>query len=261
MKSNTKLKIAGVAVIIISVILIVGVVSIFYDAWTYQEPTPNGKTVCIVFDDGYKSQQDALLILNKYNYKATISVITEYALEEYPSYMTIKDLQDLQFSYKHEIASHSINNPDLNHLTEDQLHHQIGDSLIELLANNLYPNIFVYPHGSGANNETVRQIVSNYYDYARGTNPQPLNTQNFDKLNINTYQISDSTTNFEEIVQNQTENEVVVLSYHQFDEYGEYNTSLETFWAQMKYLYQQGFEVKTLESVLLTTAYQENSSA
>jgi len=80
---------------------------------TYQPnpPSPDEKVVCIVFDDGWKSQLDAIPIMEQYNFTATFAIVASYT--NYPAYMNWAEIASVARK-GHDIASHTLTHPYLS---------------------------------------------------------------------------------------------------------------------------------------------------
>ena len=130
-----------------------------------------GKAV-IVFDDGWASVMDAVTIMNKYDMKGNVSVITNSVGAK--NYLTLDNLKTLQNDYGWNMASHSnlhkdavkeyVSNNDLSGLDND-----VNDSLQYLIQNNINsaPNWYIYPDGGV--NGAVKNVIGNYYKFSRAT--------------------------------------------------------------------------------------------
>ena len=156
--------------------------------------TTNNRTVVIVFDDGWLNQYtNALPILQQYNYTASFSIISSYVEGQYPSYMSWRNIAELQAD-NFSIVSHSLSHEHLNELDNYTLFNEIVGSKMLLSAHNIDTNVFVYPYGEGGENSTVRDLVSQTYSIARGTNEAELNLANYDKYDLNAYAITSNIT-------------------------------------------------------------------
>lgn len=71
------------------------------------------KPIVLTFDDGYADNyENALPILKKYKFTATFFIITQFADEKRPGYMTWDQVEDLAINGM-EIGSHTLNHIDL----------------------------------------------------------------------------------------------------------------------------------------------------
>jgi peptidoglycan/xylan/chitin deacetylase (PgdA/CDA1 family) len=219
-------------------------------------PQDGKRVVCIVFDDGWKNQYtNALPILDQYGFKATFAVITGYA-DKYKGYMDWNEIITLA-KEGHDIESHTVNHPVLTKLDADQINYQLKQSQQDLLKYGINAQLFVYPEGEGAGNATVENIVAQYYMVGRGVNPGHLNmSQPFDKYDLPSYTMSNTTTveDFKGYVENANNSTVVTLYYHKIsDEKVSTATSVDNFAAEMHYLHDNGFTVKTMKELFTTT--------
>ncbi len=220
------------------------------------EPTmpPSGqKVVCIVFDDGWKSQLDAVPILQGYGFSATFAVVTSYT--SYPQYMDWKDIRSLA-SEGMDIASHTDTHPDLNHVDNTALYNELSRSQ-QILRSRGYPaNILVYPYGGAADNQTVRDAVAQYYLAARGTVEGKCNVTSCDRYSLQSYDVYHdvSMEDFTGYLNGTGGSVVTILYYHKIsDENEDTAVSPETFQAQMQYLKDNGYTTETLSQLLLKT--------
>lgn len=119
------------------------------DAWENGTELPE-KPVVITFDDGYVDNfKYAFPVLQKYNLKATIFLISDY-LEVYPNYVTWAQAKTMQDSGLINFESHTLNH---SKLTELQSTREVQNQLfgskqaIEFKLNNRVKYI-AYPCGS-----------------------------------------------------------------------------------------------------------------
>jgi hypothetical protein len=120
-------------------------------------------------------------------------------------------------------------------------------------------NILVYPYGAGSDNATVQAVASQYYLAARGTTVGKCNMASFDRYNINAYDVYHAVDmeDFAAYLNGTGGSNVTVLYYHKISASNEETTvSPETFQAQMQYLKDNGYTVKSLSELLLKEAPQ-----
>jgi len=109
--------------------------------------------ISLTFDDGWKSQYDnAVPILNNYQFKATFYIITQYMYTEDSNYMNFGTVINL-FKQGHEIGAHTATHPNL---TINNEFIEISRSLIDLQYFGLPVKSFAYPYGK------YNEIVKNY---------------------------------------------------------------------------------------------------
>lgn len=114
------------------------------------------KQVVLTFDDGYTDNIDeALPILNKYGYKATLFIITEMVgTDRYMNWDQIKTLK----SNNWDLGGHTLNHPNLVSISTDEAKNQI-----QLCKNDIEKNtgakvtFFSYP--AGKFDENVASLV------------------------------------------------------------------------------------------------------
>lgn len=128
------------------------------DAWENGTKLPE-KPVIITFDDGYVDNfNNAFPILQKYNLKATIFLISDY-LGVYPNYVTWDQAKTMQDSGLINLESHTLNHATL---TELQSTREIQNELfgskqaIEFKLNN-HVKYVAYP--CGAYNDEIMRLT------------------------------------------------------------------------------------------------------
>jgi peptidoglycan/xylan/chitin deacetylase (PgdA/CDA1 family) len=127
----------------------------------------NNKVVIINFDDGWKSQFTlAKPILDSFGFKATFFVVCNYVEKGASSRMDWQDISQLQ-NEGYDIESHTMDHKDLTTLSLDQVNYEVGQSKQCLADHGIDSSVFAYPFASGANDPSVVDIVSKYYDMAR----------------------------------------------------------------------------------------------
>ena len=218
--------------------------------------TPDSRIVCLFFDDGYQNQYDVVYpILNKYNFKATFSIITSVigtgtGLYQYMSLDELKDLANNGM----DIGSHSITHAHLLTIPDSQLHDEIFNSKEQLESMGLVINTFVTPFYEW-DDKVLDYIIAANYTCARGGGP--VDNVTFDPYDPNPraryhaapMQISNQTlTKFKSIVNKTGPHAAVCLVYHFVSDDGPSGTSttLDMFKKQMSYLQSANFTVVTL---------------
>lgn len=247
------------------------------------------KIVALTFDDGFKGQfVNAKPILDKYGFKATFFIVCNYVNSDNSTYMTWDEIKTLQ-AEGHDIESHTMNHKDLDKLSAVKLEYEIGNSQLCLREHGINSTIFASPFGSGQNNATVTAIISRYYGMARigysdtmhlnCDDPEEHIVQNSCRtflengsLNyVNRYSIRAFSHNtVEHILHNSmliyhkfvnevnsqatghdgTVQEIPILIYHDLNyNNAESSTPVNLFEAEMRYLYDNGFSVLTLNDL------------
>lgn len=145
------------------------------------------KPIVLTFDDGYLDvYTNAYPILQKYNLKANLYIISSYFDGVY---MTTDMVKELSKSPLIEIGSHTITHVALSSITdEEELEHEIRDSklvLEELTEKNI--DILAYP--TGAYNDKVLELTRKYYKYGLSTkvgkeDPEDLNTYELRRIYV-----------------------------------------------------------------------------
>ncbi|MCW3999913.1 MAG: polysaccharide deacetylase family protein [Candidatus Bathyarchaeota archaeon] len=222
---------------------------------TYQPTIPSAdeKVVCVVFDDGWKSQLDAVPILQNYGFTATFAIVTSYT--SYPDYMSWSDIANIARGGM-DIASHSVTHCDLSKVSAEQLTRELAGSQQTLRSRGYAADILVYPYGGASENQTVRDEVTKYYLAARGTVEGKFNLASPDRYSIASYDVYHDVDmeDFQRYLEGTGGASVTVLYYHQISD-GTQDTavSLATFKTQMQYLHDNGYRAESLSALLLKT--------
>jgi len=217
-------------------------------------PEADEKVVCIVFDDGWKSQLNAVPILESYNFSATFAIVTSYP--GYSAYMSWKDIAGIA-QKGNDIASHTVTHLNLSRVDEATLKAEFANSQQALRLKGYAANVLVYPYGEGANNATVRAMVDDYYLAARGTQAGKCDMSAFDRYGINAYDVYRNTTiaDFAGLLNGTQGSTITVLYYHKISgENFDTAVSADMFQTQMQYLQDNGYTVKMLSGLLLKEA-------
>lgn len=125
---------------------------------TRGEPLPENPIV-LTFDDGYRDNYEhAFPLLQKYDFRATFFLITNFIDERRPAYLTWDQVKRLAYA-GNEIGAHSRDHPDLRGRDTDFLVWQILGAK-EAIQNGagITPRFFSYP--SGKYDENVIAILS-----------------------------------------------------------------------------------------------------
>ncbi|HLP86308.1 MAG TPA: polysaccharide deacetylase family protein [Candidatus Paceibacterota bacterium] len=136
----------------------------------------NEGMVTLNFDDGRKTFiENAMPLLEKYKFPATVSVITSHT--KYNDYMNPKDLKQADMK-GNEIAAHTRDHFNFSPQTSyNQVIMQVVGSWFDLKEIGFNPTTFVYPYGSST--EEVVSIVKKRFLGARSTF-RGFNTRNTD---------------------------------------------------------------------------------
>ena len=127
------------------------------------------KPIIITFDDGYYSNYEYIFpILQKYNVKASIFIVTDKIGEEIDGikYLSWKECLEMQNSDLVEIFSHSKRHVFYNKLPIRELRDDVIESykLIEKKLGKKDIKVFAYPYGAYTS-ETVRTLKNNGIDF------------------------------------------------------------------------------------------------
>lgn len=214
-------------------------------------PSADQKVICIMFDDGWKTHLDTLPVLERYNFKASYSIITSYV--SYPAYMNWADIAQLA-EKGNDILSHTVTHSNLSTVNPTTLHNELFDSRQTLRAHGYGADILIYPYGEAAHNQTVTEAVAKIYQMATGTEAGKTDLYTLNRFNVNSYIIYHDTTieQLSQILNGTGGSNVSVLYYHKVGNDGENSVSMAAFEAQMQYLSSNGYTVKTLSELFLT---------
>jgi len=116
------------------------------------------RPVILTFDDGYRdAYENAFPLLQKYGFKGTFFVITEFIDQNYPDYLAWSEV-DVMNSAGMDIEPHTKTHPDLRGRDHDFLIWQILGSAQTVEAHiGHFPRFFAYP--SGRYDAAVLQVV------------------------------------------------------------------------------------------------------
>ena len=141
----------------------------------YMQSSPDDKQSLIVctFDDGYEGLvKNALPIMGKYNYTATVYVCTDYFGKfndwNYKDktrrrHMSVEELKTLQ-EYGWEIGSHGVSHQSLLRLNDEEILYQLSHSK-EILESQ-FGSISTYAYPYGDFSPYIEKQVKKYYDSA-----------------------------------------------------------------------------------------------
>lgn len=122
--------------------------------------------ISFVFDDGYAEiMTDALPLLEKYGFKATIAVPVEtskVALTEKTAVAPLAEWKKYCLAHGHELSAHGVNHIPLSTLSDEAIEHELRESKNQTGATTL-----IYPGGSF--NERAKKIAEKYFVAARTT--------------------------------------------------------------------------------------------
>ena len=257
----------------------------------------NNKVVIINFDDGWKSQFTlAKPILDSFGFKATFFVVCNYVEKGTSSRMDWQEISQLQ-NEGYDIESHTMDHKDLTTLSLDQVNYEVGQSKQCLADHGIDSSVFAYPFASGANDPSVVDVVSKYYDIARTggskiellhpadrysisaiNHASKIQQQQPQQVSFNdnptSLSSSSSLDNFIQIVNSESKynrngivNAIPIIVYHQIgsegggggiDNGGEGSaTDVNLFAQEMKYLHDNGFTVLTMANL----RYNQNDNS
>jgi len=124
------------------------------------------KVVILTFDDGYMSQfKNAKPVLDKYGFKATFFIVCNWVGVD-SSMMSWEDIQ-LLWKEGHDIESLTMNHKDLSKLSSAELEYEVAQPKQCLYEHNINATVIAFPYHAGWNNATVIGTVAKHYDFAR----------------------------------------------------------------------------------------------
>ena len=128
------------------------------DAWENGTKLPE-KPVVITFDDGYLDNYNhAFPVLEKYQLKATIFLISDY-VNTYPNYLTWSDVQDMQQSGLIDFESHTLSHEELTKAPDlDEAKHQLTGSK-QAIEWNLGKQVNFIAYPCGEYNDDIEQAT------------------------------------------------------------------------------------------------------
>ena len=126
-------------------------------AWENGEKLPE-KPVIITFDDGYADNyRNAFPILQKYNLKATIFLISDY-VSTYPNYLTWTQIGEMQDSGLIDFESHTLSHEQLDSTSPEETWNQLDGSK-KALEWHLQKEINFLAYPCGSYDEELQQLV------------------------------------------------------------------------------------------------------
>jgi peptidoglycan/xylan/chitin deacetylase (PgdA/CDA1 family) len=158
----------------------------------YSPPAFNRGLVTLTFDDGWTSQYtNAFPLLKKYGLKATFYILSG-ELTDQPDYMTAAQVKAL-YAGGNEIASHTVNHPDLTTLGATKLNNQLLNSQTKLQS-VIGAAVLNFASPYGAYNATTITAIKKYYKSHRSTDVGYNTKDNFDPYNLRVQNIYSTTT-------------------------------------------------------------------
>lgn len=164
--------------------------TITFEDWDHLEDFD--KPVMLTFDDGYLDNYEELFpILQKYNAKATIFVITT-SVDRDARTMTSEQAREMAHSGLVSIQSHTYNHPHLSECDEETLHKQMRWSQYAIARMTGYiPFVICYPYGDSS--QLARDVAMEYYNFGLNMTGG-LYTTGSDETQITRYYVARSTS-------------------------------------------------------------------
>lgn len=254
------------------------------------------KAVILNFDDDWKGQfTHAAPILEKYGFNATYFVTTGCLTYQNSSFcnnaggesaMTWEDIK-LLAEMGHDIQSHGVSHKDLTTVSVADLENEVGGSKQSLLEHGYNSTIFSSPYASGEGNSTITDVIAKYYEIGRRGYAPLVYLDSTDRYSLPVWvdydlqaMYRDNSTMifnaFVEAINSQTQyntngtiNAIPIIVYHNVDYKNSTNSSnvspewldstidVNLFEQEMKYLYDNGFQVLTMSDL----GYNQTSSS
>jgi hypothetical protein len=146
-----------------------------------EQPPALAGRITITFDDGFRTTYDnAYPILKELGIKANVAVNGDPVDGEWPDYMTMDQLKELQ-GQGWGFVSHSLSHRDLTTLSDADLEHEVRDSKLWLENHGFgTTDVFIVPfHAWG---ERERAMIKKYYGRARGYTVNQFTPAKFVKM-------------------------------------------------------------------------------
>lgn len=120
------------------------------------------KPVLLTFDDGYvDNYTDLFPILQKYNVKATIFVVTG-TIDYNPNSLTTAQIREMAQSGLVSFQSHTVTHPYLRGQSREMQEYELAQSRMDIAAiTGKLPTVICYP--SGSFDETTLELARQYY--------------------------------------------------------------------------------------------------
>ncbi len=218
-----------------------------------QERNTTKPIVVIGFDDGLQNTYDtALPILKKFNYPATIGVITSL-VNQVSGVVTWAELDSLKEVYHWEIASHSVSHPHLMELSEEEFRNELKASKDTLASHGFYTDTFIIPYGQMRSDQIP--IAREYYENIRFSQDFP-NVNPFLRYRLWGIEVHNNTTytNLRERIDEAIENKepIIIIFFHDVWDNSDnlYTVSRDKLTEILYIIKEYDFEVMTLEKAV-----------
>lgn len=214
----------------------------------------NNPIISITFDDGWDSiYKNGLPLLRKYGFVSTQYIISGKLSTR--GYMNTKMLQEMK-SAGNEIASHTVNHPNLTTLTDQKIINELKDSqsVLRTLFGLESAQNFTSPYG--AYNINTINYTKLYYQSHRSTDIGFNTKDTLNTFNILVQVINTNTTPYEvSSWVNKAKNEKLwlVIVYHAVinsNNQGDYSVTPANLDKELQYIKASGVQVKTIEQAL-----------
>jgi peptidoglycan/xylan/chitin deacetylase (PgdA/CDA1 family) len=211
----------------------------------------NRALVTLTFDDGWQSiYKNALPRLNTYGYKSTQFLVSDFIGQ--PGYMTLNQAKAFAQG-GHEIASHTVDHPDLTTLSTAEVISELTNSKSYFQTKlGTTPTDFATPYG--AYNQSVMTQIQAYYGSHRGVEDGLNSKDNFNRYDLKVKNIGPSTSTADIkswLTQAATTHTWLILVYHQIDTSGEdFSATPTQLSAELQAIKTSGLPVVTVRQAL-----------
>lgn len=218
----------------------------------------NRALVSVTFDDAWASiYTNGLPVMKKYGIKSTQYLLTGETSD--PSYMTLNMMKAFRDN-GHEIASHTVDHPDLTTLSTSAMLKELSQSK-QWLQNKLLVSVTDFASPYGSYNANVITGVKKYYASHRGVEEGYNSKDTLDVYDIKVQNIVSTTTVADVaawVAQAQATKTWLVLVYHQVLNVPSHTSPDDIYWtltsdldAQFAKIKQSGVPVVAVNNALL----------
>ncbi len=202
--------------------------------------------VSVTFDDGWESiYKNALPLLKQYNIPSTQYIISGYLGT--PAYMTAEQVYKLRDA-GNEIASHTIDHPDLTRLDAKKIDTELKTSQTDL--NQCYGDVQSFANPYGAYNDQTTTATKKYYKNARSTDTGYNSADSYMPYALRVQNVDASTTP-EQInawLKTAQDNKVwLILVYHQINEQSAYSRTTAQLTSDLQAIKASNIDVVTMK--------------
>jgi peptidoglycan/xylan/chitin deacetylase (PgdA/CDA1 family) len=230
------------------------------DNYSLVRTTPdqyNHALVSLTFDDGWESiHQNALPLMKRYGITSTQYLVSGF-LGQIKEYMSQNQVYDFE-NAGHEIASHTVDHPDLTQLTSQAADKELNTSRDNLTKCYAPVTDFAPPFGAVSGNQIMK--VKGLYQTSRSTQDgfNSKDTFNPFELKVQNIRSDTSPSQISAWLETAKMNHVwLILVYHQVIENGgEFSRSPRNFESDLQSVIASGITVKTVHGAFTEVSSQ-----